>query len=275
MAGRQDKTASSRPPGEPWRAIEYATPEFGYASYYLSDDLARLPVRAVTRIKDNKSDPNLETATYGLFSTCEQKMRSGIVTSCPRYLFFITRPRNGPRQLTGMYELKWWAPGSFRHRTRDFALAASSIRFIEPVALESLPGTLGPALSGRWRLNKRLDSEQTAALTAYVMGRPDMTGAYLQEIDRVEQINVYHSAYRYPTWRRTGPFSWSDAARYLKAGVADSDLANVPNTSPSGWWRCIDCGADIENAALLKACPACHEHGTLRPLNTHEPDKEP
>ena len=80
----------ARPPGPPWRPLDPAAPATGYASYYLSDELARWPVRAITRIKDNKSDPNLETGTYGLFSTCQREMRSGIVHDPPRYIFFVT-----------------------------------------------------------------------------------------------------------------------------------------------------------------------------------------
>ena len=53
---------------------------------YLADDLSRLPVRHITRPHDNKSDPNIETGTYGLFSTCENQMRSGIVNRGAQYI---------------------------------------------------------------------------------------------------------------------------------------------------------------------------------------------
>jgi hypothetical protein len=275
MTGQVEDIAQQlRPPHLPWHAFNHAEPAIGYVSYYLCDELARWPVRAVTRIKDNKSDPNLETGTYGLFSTCEEKMRSGIVASAPRYLFFVTRPRKAGRQLTGMYELGWWAPGSLHLRTRDFALAARAIRFIDPVPLEQLPGELAGLLSGKWRLNKRLDSEHTAALVRYVASRPDKTSDYLQEVDRVERINQFHSGYRYPTWRREDPWSWADAARYLKAAAVDPDAPKIRNSSPTGWWRCTQCGEATENAALLKACPACHELDTLRPLAAYELSQE-
>lgn len=262
------------PPGVPWRAFTHATPPFGYASYYLSDDLARWPVRGVTRVKDSKSDPNLETATYGLFSTCQMKMRSGIVANRPSYVFFITKHRGRPRQLTGMYELGWWAPGSFQHRSRDFALAADRMRFIEPVDLSALPAVPAEALLGRWRLSKILTSEQSSALAEYIHRRPDRTAAYLAEIDRLERINIYHSGYRYPTWGRDEPFSWDGAARYLRPAPHEPGQPEIPNVSPSGWWSCVGCGELIENGALLKSCRGCHELGTLRPMDVHELAKE-
>src|SRR5258708_36321714 len=66
------------PPNPPWRELNPTMPLEGYVSYYLSDDLSGLPVRAVTLLRNNKSDPNLETKTYGLFSTCGHGMRASI-----------------------------------------------------------------------------------------------------------------------------------------------------------------------------------------------------
>jgi hypothetical protein len=275
MPGRVDNiTQQPRPPHLPWHAFSHTEPAIGYVSYYLCDELARWPVRAVTRIKDNKSDPNLETGTYGLFSTCEQKMRSGIVASAPRYLFFVTRPRNAGRQVTGMYELGWWAPGSLHQRIRDFALAARRMRFIDPVPVEWLPGDLAREISGKWRLFKRLGPQHTATLAEYVASQPDKTAEYLQEVERVERINRFHSGYRYPTWRREDAWTWADALRYLKPAAFDPTAPKIRNSSPTGWWRCSQCGEATENAALLKACPACHELDTLRPLAAHELSEE-
>ena len=67
------------PPATPWTALEVDTPAIGYLSVYLSEDLSKLPIRAIAKPYDNKSDPNIETGTYGLFSTCERGMRAGIV----------------------------------------------------------------------------------------------------------------------------------------------------------------------------------------------------
>jgi hypothetical protein len=269
QAGPQPKLMdAAKAEGTPWTQLVPVEPSIGYVSYYYADELARLPVRAITRIKDNKSDPNLETGTYGLFSTCQEKMRSGIVRHRPRYIFFITKPRNGGRQLSGMYELGWWAPGSLSSRIRDFSLAARSLRFVTPEPVDQLPGELAKLLSGRWRLVKRLGPEHTAQLAAHLQAKRDRTAEYLLEVDRMERINNFHSGYRYPTWRRSDSWRWGDAGRYLNTGpVVAGEPLKILNSSPSGWWRCAECGGEIENRALLKACPSCQEIGTLRPLD--------
>jgi hypothetical protein len=257
------------PDSSAWQAFEPDS-DAGYVSYYLSDDLAALPVRAITRVKDNKSDPNIETGTYGLFSTCQQKMRSGIVASSPRYLFFVTRPRNSVRHLVGLYELGAWTPGSLSNRIRDFALAAKRVRFIAPVALDSLPKPLAKELAGAWRLDKKLPAEQAKTLSSYVFGQPDLTSSYLAEVSRMENINRFHSGYSYPTWLRHDSWSWADAPRYLKTVPHDPNAPKIRNSSPTGWWGCLNCDAAVENKALLKACPSCSHLDTLRPLSPVE-----
>jgi hypothetical protein len=260
---------AARAEGTPWRKLVPMEPHTGYASYYYADDLARLPVRAITKIKDNKSDPNLETGTYGLFSTCQAKMRSGIVSNRPRYIFFITKARKGPRQLTGMYELGWWAPGSLSNRIRDFSLAAISIRFVTPEPLKQLPGELADLLSGGWRLEKRLGSEHTEQLAEHLRSKEDRTKEYLLEVERMERINQYHSSYRYPTWRRSEPWDWSEADRYMNSGsLTLGESKKIRNSSPSNWWICSSCNEEFESHALLKACPGCGAIATLHPLKS-------
>ena len=261
-----------RPPRAPWRRLASAPDAPGYASYFYRDDLGALPVRAITRLKDNKADPNLETGTYGLFSTCEEKMRSGIVRSGARYLFFITRPRNRPRELVGYYELGFYTPGALRARTRDFALAARSMRFIEPIPLSELPTELTAVLAGPWRLNKLIGAAQSVALRAVIDAHADRTREYLAEVDRLERINLYYSGFRYPSWRRSDPFTWDDGEHYLRQAALDPDAPRLSNRSPTGWWRCRACERLTENAALLKACPYCQRLDTLRP--TAAPDHE-
>ena len=265
MSDMTEHSGQPCPPNAPWRSLDADQPATGYASYYLSDELAAWPVRAITRVKDNKSDPNLETGTYGLFSTCQQEMRSGIVRHKTPYVFFVTKPRAGAREITGYYALRWYTPGSLRRRIRDFALAAESMRFIDPIPLTALPAELATVLGGKWRLNKRLTPDQTQALLAVIDGFPDRTSEYLLEIDRLELINRYHSGLRYPSWRRAERWTWADANRYLREAPIDLDAPKIRNSSPTGWWRCSQCTRLTENAALLKACPHCHELDTLRP----------
>jgi hypothetical protein len=254
-----------RPPNQPWQKLRVGAFAGGYASFYYADELGALPVRAITKLKDNKSDPNIETGTYGLFSTCEEKMRSGIVRDPPQHLFFVTRLRSGGRHLTGYYELGWYTEGALRRRTRDFALAADRMRWVDPLPLSSLPEGLDAILGGRWRLNKRLERAVSLRLVALLDSRPDRTSAYVREVDRLERINEYHSGFRYPSWRRHEPFSWRDAEHYLREVALDPAAPKVRNASPTGWWRCANCTGLVENKALLKACPHCKQLDGLRP----------
>ena len=72
-------------------------------------------------------------------------------------------------------------------------------------------------LSRRWRLTKKLNPAQSEALVRLVEAQPDLTSDYLLEIERMERINKFRSGYRYPTWLREHPWSWSDAPDYLRA----------------------------------------------------------
>jgi hypothetical protein len=263
----------SGPEGARWKAINPKGAPFGYASFYHADDLAALPVRAVTRIKDNKSDPNIETGTYGLFSTCQEQMRSGIVKHSASFIFFFTRPRKQERHLAGMYELGAWTPGGLGMAARDFAIAAKSVRFIAPISIADLGEGLAEPLGRRWRLAKRLSPEQTARLAEIVRRQPDLTDQYILEVDRLERLNNFQSGYRYPTWMRERSWGWSDASAYLRQVPDDPGSQPVSNNSDTGWWGCNRCDAAIENGALLKACPRCGELGTLRPLTAVQVSK--
>ena len=72
-----------------------------YVSVYLSSEVGRVPVRDVLRLGDNKSDPNLETQTYGLFSTCEPTMRKSIAARGITEIFFVTSVEPIGRALVG------------------------------------------------------------------------------------------------------------------------------------------------------------------------------
>src|ERR1044071_3989814 len=113
---------SIKPPNPLWRELKSPEDAAGYLSIYYSDDLSPLPIRWVTKPGDHKSDPNLETLTYGLFSTCGPQMRAGVVSRNSEYLFFATA-RKGERVLTGYYHLGWYAQGVYEGKT-DYCLAA-------------------------------------------------------------------------------------------------------------------------------------------------------
>lgn len=263
-------TAFGRP-GPTWKPLPAAKPALGCACFHHGDELASLPVRSITRIKDNKSDPNIETGSFGLFSTCEQAMRAGVVSRGVQYLFFVTRPRGAARVLTGYYRLGWFADGTLSNRIRDYALAADQIRFVSPIALTDLPAGARDRLTRRWRLQTSLGAEETAVLIKLLDGCPERTPDYLAEVDRMERINLYHSGYRYPTWRRVNSWSWEDAGAYLGDAGNGASAGAVRNSSSTGRWICLSCGEVTENKALLKLCPHCAQPGTLDPSPTSDP----
>lgn len=252
-----------RPPNSPWVALKTQDPPTGAVSFYYSDPLARVPIREVTRPGDNKSDPNLETKTFGLFSTCERQMRASVVNNGIPYVFFITR-RGGERVLTGYYKLGWYSDSVLSPRGADFALAASEVRFIEaPIPLSRLRGGLGEHLRSRFRTFLRVDEKETERLIRLIDQQDDATDLYLSEIDRIERFNEFHTGHR--CWGRKRPFSWEDAQAFLSSGGAGVAAKKVLNASPSGLWRCESCGAVHENKSLLKLCQACGKPGTLVP----------
>ena len=236
----------------------------GYVSMYLADDLSRLPVRQITRPRDNKSDPNLETGTYGLFSTCERQMRSGIVNRGAKYIFFLCR-WGGRRVVSGYFRLAWKAPGTLHTaRKADFALAADEVHFVDPpIPIAELPELVVSVVGTDFRLFKRIDSAHTQVLLSTLKGRPNATADYLSEIDRLERFQSFHSGYRYVSWQQKEPFSWDIANRYLEPSI-DSEV--TPNQSPTGFWYCTECDQFVSNQALLKRCPFCGSMGTLQPV---------
>jgi len=254
---------STQPPAAPWHSLRDSG--CGYLSIYLSDPLARYAVRAVTRRADNKSDPNIETFTYGLFSTCEPMMRNKIVKDGAATVFFVTRHAGRARAVTGYYQVGWYAEGARGARNRDFALAASAARFTDPIPVASLPDALAPVCAGWYRTFRPVDHEVTKALRAILDACPDRTSAYLGEISRLEQFSRARTGYAYPSWGREHGFTWDDAPTYYHRPAVVP--AETRNSSSSGRWRCTGCQCVIRNAALLKQCPVCKRMGTLVPEN--------
>ena len=255
-----------KPPAAPWSPLRVAQPATGYLSMYLADDLSRLPVRHITRPHDNKSDPNIETGTYGLFSTCEHQMRSGIVNRGAQYIVFVCR-WDGRRVVSGFYRLAWRAPGTLHSpKKADFVLAADTVHFINPpIPVSGLPEHLAAVAGTRFRLFKRLESAHTEELISILSGRPNALLEYLAEIDRLERFQAFHSGYRYVSWQQREPFTWDMAHRYLEPSAS---LNASPNQSATGTWLCANsaCGLYVVNQALLKRCPFCGSMGTLQPV---------
>lgn len=212
--------AASPPPGPGWRELSDGSDGASYVSVYYSDPLARHPVRHVTRRRDNKSDPNLETATYGLFSTCGLRMRGKLVREGRPHLFFVTNRGQG-RVLTGYYEVGWYAESTGGAAHGDYALAARSLRCIAPVPLTSLPPAARDVLVPPFRSCRPLDPGVCIVLVDVVYSADDLTCAYVAEIDRLERYALSASGFRYPSWSRRKGFHTDDMAPATSAPSRD------------------------------------------------------
>lgn len=266
-----------RPPNEPWVRLDPAASPGGYLSYYYSDSLSRIPVRAVTRFVgrrfDNKSDPNFETRTYGLFSTCEVTMRASVVSRRAPYLVFVTTV--GTRRcVSGYFRIGWWAPGppmaAYQTRTGlrpDVMLAADDGWFVSrALPLDELSAELDdPGLSGWFRTFKGISPTQVEGLIGQIRARPDATAEYVDEVHRLERLNLRFTGFRYPGWRRVDHFDWEAARKYLPT---ERDLSPVPappyvDKTRIKYWTCLACGGRVDDLAPLKRCPWCERLGTL------------
>lgn len=265
MSGKQEELRQGEPPGPPWRCLNASEPQSGYLCVYYSDDLSPLPVRDVTRPGDCKSDPNLETGTFGLFSTCEPSVRSAVVNHQARYLFFVTQRRGAGRVLAGFYRIAWWC-GQPRGVERDVRLAADQVHFVtDPIPVGDLAEPARSRATRPMRSCRPVDAATTDQLLGVLRERPDATADYLREIDRLERFNAFRTSARYPGWGQNEPFTWDLAADFLadvQAGMAPGGPA-VKNQSESRLWRCPACLEVRRNQSRLRRCPVCKQVVTL------------
>jgi hypothetical protein len=177
----------------------------------------------MTRFGDSKSDPNIETMTYGLFSTCEEDMRRSLVQRGVAHIFFCTtrtRGRTRVRVLTGHYHIKWYhkGPELMHHAGKnDYWLAADEVRFLDRgFPLADLTGYLrGVRLDARFRRYLYLDQGTAVRLLGLVKDTADKTREYLQEIQRLEAENMQKHGFTYPNWKKKERFDWNWARKYL------------------------------------------------------------
>jgi hypothetical protein len=188
-------------------------------AFYFSNPECDLPVRDVKKAHDNKADPNIETGTWGMFSTCMPAIRKGIVERGDKYLFFYTTWRDG-RKLTGYYQLKWYVATGCRVRNRnriykflDFALRAERVHFVrEPIRLEgpkfSRVSAYGNSIRGfAPRESQVADVALTRSLKDALDRQSNATDEYRHELHRMEDDNLKGTGYRYPSWERHEGFS--------------------------------------------------------------------
>jgi len=223
-----EESLDVKPPNPPWVPLVAGDGSVAALSFYYSDPQSIIPVREVTRPDDHKADPNLETMTYGLFSTCERAMRAGIVKRGIERVFFCTSRSGGVRVLTGYYRIGWYYKSplirgySKRKRKRPldhYALAAKESKFVSPgfklgdrVLRIYLKGV---RLNTGFRTFKYIGSRTAERLLRLLQDTPDASAQHLSEIQRLEKLNMETSGYAYPVRRMKSGFSWDLAPTYL------------------------------------------------------------
>src|SRR6266436_562581 len=127
-------------------------------------------------------------------------MRAKIVREGRPYLFFAAKHGEKRRALTGYYRIAWYAESTGGVANGDYALAASEIKFIDPIPFDSLPEPTRSICLPWFRTIRPVDSSTVAALRHLIDGAPDRTQSYLSELHRMESFAAYHSGYAYPSW---------------------------------------------------------------------------
>lgn len=263
------------PPNYPWLELHPNPAASSYLCFYYTTRFSSYPIRDVNRIvpagqgkfvADCKVDPNWETATFGLFSTCQASIRCGAVNRHAPYLFFFGdhATESGGRGVTGYYRLRWYAHGGTYKG--DFCLAADKTHFVQrAIAFSDVNDEIGTHLSNRVpRLAKTLSPNEAHGLVAMLETQPDATNAYVAEVRRLEEINARNSGgLRYVNFSRRESYTWNSVSSIRSLGVA-SDQNRQKNSGPSNTLYCVSCQATVPSKSLLKLCPVCQGHGTLR-----------
>lgn len=214
-----------------WQTLEKPSASTGYVAYYYSDQDATLPVRGIRKQWDSKADPNIETKTYGVFTTCMPSARRNMVEQADSYIFFFTHWK-GQRMFTGYYELDSFVKTGITPRANgrslsflDYGLRAKKVHFIS----EGIP-LVGP----RWsritadsigensidaygpRDFSRISSDVVVKLKALLDSRPNATEKYINEIKNLENDNLRNHGFRYPSWMRKNGFTENDIPGFIK-----------------------------------------------------------
>jgi len=256
---------SIKPPNGPWEPIKFGDKPKGNLAVYYSDDLGRLPVRWVTKPGDNKADPNIETGTYGLFTTCWRGMRSAAVRQGRPWLFFTSK-WGEKRVLSGMYHLKWYASQPVGGE-RDYALAADDVHFVEdPIPLSRIDELCGTDYSEFFRGHRVVNNSASHKIIDLLEEQTNATEQHVEEIHRLERFNKQHSGFRHAGFGKQDQFSWEDAKPILAGPHPAAIKEDQSNQSPTGKWKCNACGEEVENKALLRKCRHCEAIGTLEAI---------
>lgn len=214
-----------------WVEIPKNNAILGHIATYYSDQKANLPVRGIRKKWDSKADPNIETKTYGLFTTCMPSARKNIVENNESYIFFFTHWK-GQRLFTGYYELGSYVITGLKPRAKgkprnypDYALLAKRMHFVRNgipltgklwsgIKLENFKGDhidgYGP------RNYTKIDEQTTLALKEMLDKQEDASNEYIEEMHKLEEENLKKYNYRYPSWQRKQGFRELDFGGFIK-----------------------------------------------------------
>ncbi len=251
-----------RPPKPPWKRHKRNGEADSAIMTYYSSELSRLPIRAVERLDkgapDNKQDPNLETRTFGLFSTCKRKLRSGIQSQKRPNLFFVTNTGEG-RAITGYYEIGWYAP--IPDLQRDIALAADVAYFVEqPIPIDKANKQCGTELSSSARSLKYPSPTSSRLLKRLLKKQPNALNEYVAETRRVETLLLARTGFTNKNLRRDSHFTWEDA-KPIFVDMALPATENLSTDSPTNEWHCVKCSKRHISRRKLALCPNCNAPG--------------
>lgn len=213
-------------PRSHWKPLPVDSPPTGVLTFYHSSSASSVPTRAVDRLFDNKRDPNFETRTYGLFTDCNNRMRTACVRDHRRYLFLMTNWK-GQRGVAGFLDLGFYANITINpNLATGVALRARRLHLVSPLLPYRGGGRYvgfsarnvsarGINGSGPLRGAALVDTETTVALVKALLKRPDRTPEYMTELRRLEDVNFERTGYRYPDVHRRDRFGRDDVRRYL------------------------------------------------------------
>lgn len=221
-----------RPPSQViWQKIKKNNEATAHLAYYYSNQKTEFPVRDVAKKWDNKSDPNIETKSYGMFSTCMPPARKNMVKRGDSYIFFFTR-RNKQRILTGYYELDKFVPtgitptrGGKPSKFKDIALLAKRTHFVRD-GIPFTGKTWSKIKSKHIHENEikgfgprdfvNVDAKMTKKLKKLLDEQKDITAEYVKEIHNLENINKENHGKKYPTWKRNNGFTTKDFGDFVQ-----------------------------------------------------------
>lgn len=169
----------------------------GRIAYYYSTKNSRLPIRDVDNSlrMDHVLEPNLESSTYNMFASCNQRIVAKAVEEGSSHLFFVTRYNGlidrlqGHPLFTGFYLIDEIAEVEGRKAIRSrqpYFVDADRPLFVSEVWVGLFGKKQRPNL--RWDVKgAALNSRETRGLVKMLHSRGNATRRYVSEINRLKK----------------------------------------------------------------------------------------